>query len=144
MADVRLRGADRAEDLMANGAVVALKRVKMEKFADIEGFPMTVLREIQLLKQLRHENIVGLQDVVVGRTRDRWSASTARCFCLERTLTSLRATGRVFLQFEYCEHDLATLLDQMKHRFAESEIKCLLLQLLKALSFMHEHWVIHR
>ena len=51
--------------------VVALKRVKMEKFPDLEGFPLTVLREIQVLKRLHHENIVELKEVVVGKSRDR-------------------------------------------------------------------------
>ena len=29
-----------------------------------EGFPITALREIKLLKQLRHENIVYLKEIV--------------------------------------------------------------------------------
>lgn len=33
-------------------------------------FPITSLREIKLLKRLRHDNIVHLHDVVVGRKRE--------------------------------------------------------------------------
>ena len=54
------------------------------------------------------------------------------------------ADHRVFLVFEYCEHDLATLLDHMNCKFTESEIKCLLLQLLSALELLHENYIIHR
>ncbi len=51
---------------------------------------------------------------------------------------------RIFLVFEYVEHDLAGLLDVMKHPFTESEVKCLMLQLTKAVAYLHEHYVIHR
>lgn len=39
--------------------------------------------------------------------------------------------------FEYCEHDLATLMDSMKRPFSESEVKCILLQLLRAVDHLH-------
>jgi len=42
------------------------------------------------------------------------------------------------------EHDLAALLDNTKKPFSEPEIKCLLLQLLQAIAFLHENWIIHR
>ena len=51
---------------------------------------------------------------------------------------------RIFLVFEYCEHDLANLLDRMRCRFTESEVKCMMKQLLLSLSYVHENWVIHR
>jgi len=51
---------------------------------------MTSLREIALLKQLNHENIIKLVDVVVGYKQDS-----------------------VFLCFEYCNLDLANLIDKM-------------------------------
>lgn len=46
------------------GSVVALKRIRMEQ--EQEGLPISSLREISLLKSLRHENIVRVLDVVVG------------------------------------------------------------------------------
>lgn len=55
-----------------------------------EGFPMTSLREIALLKQLDHVNIIKLKDVVVGLRQDS-----------------------VFLCFEYCSIDLAQMVDKM-------------------------------
>lgn len=44
--------------------IVALKRIRME-FTN-EGLPISSLREIALLKGLKHENIVSVFDVVVG------------------------------------------------------------------------------
>ena len=50
---------------VSTGEVVALKRLKLYA-SDRHGFPVTGLREIQILKQCDHQNIVKLQDVVVG------------------------------------------------------------------------------
>lgn len=54
----------RAREL-ATGRVVALKRLKIEP-NDRNGLPVTGLREIQILKDCTHRNIVKLQEVVVG------------------------------------------------------------------------------
>lgn len=42
----------------------ALKMIKMDN--DKEGFPITAMREIKLLKQLNHPNIVGLVEIVTS------------------------------------------------------------------------------
>lgn len=39
-----------------SGKIVALKRIRLE--AEDEGIPSTAIREISLLKELRHPNIV--------------------------------------------------------------------------------------
>lgn len=52
------------------GKVVALKRLKFDT-ADRGGLPVTGLREIQILKDLRHKNVVGMEEVVVGDDVDR-------------------------------------------------------------------------
>lgn len=54
----------RAKEL-ATGKVVALKRLKIEP-NDRNGLPVTGLREIQILKDSEHRNIVKLHEVVVG------------------------------------------------------------------------------
>lgn len=54
----------RAREL-ASGRVVALKRLKIEP-KDRGGLPVTGLREIQILKDCEHRNIVGLREIVVG------------------------------------------------------------------------------
>ncbi|KAG0729111.1 Cyclin-dependent kinase 9-A [Chionoecetes opilio] len=43
------------------GKVVALKKILMEN--EKEGFPITALREIRILKLLRHENVVNLLEI---------------------------------------------------------------------------------
>ena len=46
--------------------------------------------------------------------------------------------------FDFIEHDLKTLLHLMPHPFLSSEIKTLLLQLLSAIGFCHDNWILHR
>ena len=46
--------------------VVALKRMRLD--AHDEGVPVTTLREVALLKDLRHENIVRLREVRAPRS----------------------------------------------------------------------------
>eukprot|EP00887_Chlorella_sp_A99_P001603 scaffold8.g1603.t1 len=45
-----------------NGRMLALKQIRLEQ--EEEGVPSTAIREISLLKELNHENIVSLEDVI--------------------------------------------------------------------------------
>ncbi|XP_075154394.1 cyclin-dependent kinase 10 [Haematobia irritans] len=108
----------RARDTRTN-EIVALKKVRMDQEKD--GLPVSGLREITILKKCKHENIVHLREVVVGKSLES-----------------------MFLVMEYCEQDLASLLDNMTQPFAESEVKCIVLQVLQGLKYMHSHYIIHR
>ncbi|XP_072135941.1 cyclin-dependent kinase 10 isoform X2 [Mobula birostris] len=86
-----------------------------------KGIPISSLREINLLLKLRHPNIVELKEVVVGNHLDS-----------------------IFLVMGYCEQDLASLLENMQSPFSEAQVKCIILQLLKGLQYLHENFIIHR
>lgn len=45
---------------------------------------------------------------------------------------------------EYCEQDLASLLDNMQQPFSEAQVKCIMLQVLKGLSYLHKNFIVHR
>jgi cyclin-dependent kinase 10 len=101
------------------GAIVALKKVRMDKERD--GIPITALREVRILQASRHPSIVTLLRVVTGKS-----------------------PNMVFLAFEYCEHDLARLTSQMRVPFTEAQVKRLVTQLLSAVAYLHSRWIFHR
>eukprot|EP00485_Elphidium_margaritaceum_P006311 CAMPEP_0202704750 /NCGR_PEP_ID=MMETSP1385-20130828/17392_1 /ASSEMBLY_ACC=CAM_ASM_000861 /TAXON_ID=933848 /ORGANISM="Elphidium margaritaceum" /LENGTH=416 /DNA_ID=CAMNT_0049362847 /DNA_START=232 /DNA_END=1482 /DNA_ORIENTATION=- len=88
------------------------------------GFPITSVREIKILQNLHHDNILSLREVY----RDQQS--------------------NVYLVFEYFDYDLAALMDVKMsasgNYFNVAEIKCIMDQLLSALKYAHEHFVVHR
>jgi cyclin-dependent kinase 12/13 len=45
--------------------LVALKKVRLEN--EKEGFPITAVREIKILRQLNHKNIVNLKEIVTDK-----------------------------------------------------------------------------
>lgn len=53
-------GADRD-----TGEVVALKRINTEQ--EENGFPITAIREVKILKALNHPNIVNLKEIVTSK-----------------------------------------------------------------------------
>ncbi|KQK00216.1 cyclin-dependent kinase G-1 [Brachypodium distachyon] len=107
----------RAKDLKT-GETVALKKVKMEK--EREGFPLTSLREINILLSFHHPSIVDVQEIVVG------------------------SGDSTYMVMEYMEHDLKAVMETMKQPYSQSEVKCLMLQLLEGVKYLHDNWVIHR
>uniref|UniRef100_A0A6N2K4G4 cyclin-dependent kinase n=1 Tax=Salix viminalis TaxID=40686 RepID=A0A6N2K4G4_SALVM len=106
------------------GEFVALKKVKMDvgkdRYLEEYGFPLTSLREINILMSFDHPSIVKVKEVVMGDL------------------------DSVFLVMEYMEHDLKELMQMMKQPFSTSEVKCLMLQLLEGVKYLHDNWVLHR
>mmetsp|Transcript_2990 Transcript_2990/g.8744 ORF Transcript_2990/g.8744 Transcript_2990/m.8744 type:complete len:294 (-) Transcript_2990:304-1185(-) len=101
----------------ASGGIVALKKIRLE--AEDEGIPSTAIREISLLKELQHPNIVRLYDVIHT----------------ERRLT---------LVFEYLDQDLKKYLDICESGLEPTILKSFLYQLLCGVAFCHTHRVLHR
>jgi cyclin-dependent kinase 10 len=50
----------------------------------------------------------------------------------------------MFLVMQYCEQDIASLIDNMKVPFTESQVKCIMIQLLDGLEYLHQNYIIHR
>jgi serine/threonine protein kinase len=98
--------------------IVALKEIHLDAE---EGTPSTAIREISLMKELKHVNIVRLHDVIHTETK-------------------------LVLIFEYCEQDLKKYMDQHGDRGAldPNTVRSFMYQLLKGTSFCHENRVLHR
>jgi negative regulator of PHO system len=98
--------------------IVALKEIHLDAE---EGTPSTAIREISLMKELKHVNIVRLHDVIHTETK-------------------------LVLIFEYCEQDLKKYMDQKGDRGAldPATVKSFMFQLLKGTAFCHENQVLHR
>ena len=100
----------------ASSEFVALKEMHLEPE---EGAPSTAIREISLMKELRHPNIVRLHDVIHT----------------EKSLT---------LVFEYMDQDLKKFMDSVGGPIQPFLCKSFMSQLLQGLSFCHENRVLHR
>eukprot|EP00210_Caulerpa_lentillifera_P004948 g4722.t1 len=88
-----------------------------------DGFPVTCLRELKLLKALDHPNIVKLKEVVTDSSLDG-----------------------VFLVFEFCDHDFSKLFARTPESrpFTIAQTKSILTQLLLGLKYLHERCIMHR
>nr|CAA11849.1 cdc2-related kinase 2 [Plasmodium berghei] len=101
----------------SDGESFALKKIRLEK--EDEGIPSTAIREISILKELRHSNIVKLYDVI-------------------------HAKKRLILVFEQLDQDLKKLIDVCDGGLESVTAKSFLLQLLNGIAYCHEHRVLHR
>ena len=98
--------------------IYALKKIRLQ--AEEEGIPSTAIREISLLKELNHINIVKLYEV-------------------------LHSPKKLTLVFEYVEQDLKKLMDSANGKGLEMKlVKSLLYQLLKGVDYIHKNKVLHR
>ncbi|XP_057293336.1 cyclin-dependent-like kinase 5 [Hydractinia symbiolongicarpus] len=97
--------------------VVALKRVRLDE--DDEGIPSSALREICLLKELKHKNIVRLYDV-------------------------MHSDKKLTIVFEYCDQDLKKYFDSCQGEIDPNIVKSFMYQLLRGLAFCHEKHILHR
>jgi serine/threonine protein kinase len=99
--------------------VIALKKIRLD--AEDEGVPSTAIREISLLKELQHQNIVRLKDVV-------------------------HSEKKLHLVFEFLEHDLKKHMDQHQATggLTAMQVKSFLYQMLRGIAFCHSHRVLHR
>ncbi len=107
--------------------LVALKSVKLEN--EKEGFPITAVREIKILRQLQHPNIVNMIEIVTDK---------------QDALDFRRDRGEFYLVFEYMDHDLFGLLDSGLLELNADQIGSFMKQLLEGLHYCHSKNFLHR
>jgi cyclin-dependent kinase 8/11 len=93
------------------------------------GISMSACREIALLRELKHVNVINLQRVFLSHG-DR----------------------KVWLLFDYAEHDLWHIIKfhrtakstKKQITFPKAMVKSLLYQILAGIHYLHSNWVLHR
>jgi serine/threonine protein kinase len=99
----------------------AIKKIKNEM--DDEGIPSTALREISILKKMKHPNVVNVEGIAFNNNNN------------------------IELCLEYCRYDLKKLIDCKKHDksfYNVKFIKNMMYQLLKGVEHLHSHKILHR
>ncbi|VDN06519.1 unnamed protein product [Thelazia callipaeda] len=99
---------------------VAIKKIKLgSRHEAMDGVNRTALREIKLLQELHHENIIGLLDVIGHKTN-------------------------IQLVFDFMETDLEHMIKDKELILMPEHIKNMILQMLLGLEFLHVQWILHR
>uniref|UniRef100_A0A8C6SZB3 Cyclin-dependent kinase 1 n=1 Tax=Neogobius melanostomus TaxID=47308 RepID=A0A8C6SZB3_9GOBI len=103
----------------ATGQVVAMKKIRLE--SEDEGVPSTAVREVSLLQELKHPNVVRLLDVLMQESR-------------------------LYLIFEFLSMDLKKYLDSIPsgQYMDRMLVKSYLYQILEGIYFCHCRRVLHR
>ena len=102
-----------------NSKLVAIKKQKMVQ--GIDGLEFSLLREIKLLQELKHPNIVKLHDV-------------------------FHLNGLLYFALEYGPINLLDLIQKEREKIIlkPEHIKCIMKQILSGLGYLHQNWVMHR
>jgi len=101
-----------------NKRTVAMKKIRIDR--DDDGVPSTAIREIALLKGVKHPNIVELYEVIYSREE-------------------------LWLVFEYCEFDLKKYMRSRGNQpLPKDKSQSFLFQILHALIHCHQHRIFHR
>lgn len=84
-----------------------------------EGFPASTIREIGVLRELNHVNIVQLCNVLIYNMK-------------------------IVMVFEFCQLDLQEFLNSRVCNLTNLEVKQLLFQILKGIEYLHRSQFWHR
>ncbi|KAF9436613.1 Cyclin-dependent kinase 3 [Entomortierella beljakovae] len=103
------------------GTPVALKKIRLEN--EDEGVPSTAIREISLLKELRHPNVVQLLEIIHDE-------------------------NKLYLVFEFLDQDLKRYMESIPMTsgvgLPMDLVKDYLFQLLQGIEFCHSRRILHR
>merc|ERR1719226_361450 len=93
--------------------------VAIKEFEEDEVVRKTTLREVKILRIMRHENIVQLRE-------------------------AFRRKGKLYLVFEFVEKSMLDVLEANPNGVDTETVRVLTCQLLRAVEYCHRHDVIHR
>lgn len=100
--------------------IVAVKKIKIGSRQEAQdGINRTALREIKLLQELHHKNLIGLLDV-------------------------FGHMSNVSLVFDFMDTDLEVIIKDNSIILTLANIKAYMLQTLQGLEYLHLNWILHR
>lgn len=109
----------KARDLQ-EGGIVAVKKIKLGSRTEAkDGINRTALREIKILQELSHPNIIGLLDAFGHQSN-------------------------VSLVFDFMDTDLEIIIRDRGIVFVPANIKSYIIMTLKGLRYLHNNWILHR
>lgn len=100
--------------------IVAIKATFRKEDPVLGGFPLSLLREITILRRVKHDNIVQILEI----------AQTP--------------SGDPLMVMEFCQASLLELLNSQRHDLSFSEVKYVIRQVLDATGHLHERGILHR
>jgi cyclin-dependent kinase 8/11 len=106
----------------------AIKKFKPDRdgqAAAYTGLSQSAIREMALCRELRHENLVNLHEIILED----------KC---------------IYMIFEYAEYDLLQIIHyhvhqpKPKQKIHDSAVRSIMAQLLQGVAYLHRNWVLHR
>ena len=95
--------------------MIALKKIRLD--SEDEGVPGTALREISLLKELNHPNVVELKDVFYQQKK-------------------------LYVAFELCDFDVKKYMRSVSNKLQPTTVKSFIWQIMMGLEFCHSHRIL--
>jgi len=110
----------KAKDRANNDRIVAVKKIKVGSRTEAaDGINRTALREIKLLQELSHPNLIGLLDVFGQKSA-------------------------VSLVFDFMDTDLEVIIKDTSIILTTPHVKSYMIQILQGLDYLHTNWILHR
>lgn len=115
---------------LKNGQIVALKQLLNHSAK--EGFPITAMREITIVKKLNHKNVLKILEMIYEEPKNASSQDL------------VHQRGCFYTVSPYMWSDLVGVLLNPNMTLKLLEIKCLMQQLLHGIQYIHEAKYLHR
>lgn len=110
----------KAEDTEDDDRIVAVKKIKIGGKSEVrDGINRTALREIKLLQELSHPNIIGLRDVLGHKSN-------------------------ISLIFDFMDTDLEVIIRDPSILLTPGHIKAYSIMALQGIEYLHRNWILHR
>lgn len=101
--------------------VVALKKVKFHS-EKCQGIPQSSLRELAILKEVKHQNVIRLEDIIGSKD----------------------AGHELYLVFEMADQDLRRYLHNNSYKIPLAKTKQIMYSLLQGVDYLHRNRILHR